>query len=271
MKRSPPVVLLLVLLGGCSTGPANPSFAMPATDARQLIREMKERPRRLERPVVVLGGMNDPGVSESYLVGQLRRLTRGRKVVGVSFACFESLDSGRRRVIAAVDRALGKGDDPQWTVEVDVIGVSMGGVVARHAAAPVGEPCGRSLRIARLFTIGAPHRGAAAAGLPVLPLPFLAGVQTDLRRKSKFLRDLEARVERSPRRYPLYSYVRLGDITVGARNASPRGVHPLWVPNLPLEFPHMWAYCDPRIVADIARRLRGEPPLASELRMPLPR
>ena len=270
MKRFPPVVLLLALIGGCSTGPANPSFAMPATDARRLIREMKERVRPLERPVVVLGGMNDPGMSENYLVGELRRMTHGRRVVGVSFACFESLDSARRRVISAVDRALGKGDDPRWTVEVDVIGVSMGGVVARHAAVPLSDSRGRSLRVARLFTIGAPHRGAGAAGLPVLPLPFLAGVQTDLRRRSKFFRDLESREARSPHGYPVYPYVRLGDITVGARNASPWGVHPLWVPNLPLEFPHMWAYCDPRIVADIARRLRGEPSLASEPGVPLP-
>jgi len=80
---------------------------------------------------------------------------------------------------------------PACTSEVDVIGVSMGGVVGRCAAAP--PPAGRlgkRLKIARLFTISSPHRGAVMASL--LP-PLIGPIQLELRKESTFLRALAQR------------------------------------------------------------------------------
>ena len=104
------------------------------------------------------------------------------------------------------------------------------------------------------------------AGLPALP--FIGGVQADLRRGSQFLRTLSANED--PSSYELYSYVRLGDALVGTANASPPGRQAWWVPTPPLEDAHLTAFRDPRIVADIARRLRGEEPFATDPPQPLP-
>jgi hypothetical protein len=56
-------------------------------------------------------------------------------------------------------------------------------------------------------------------------------------------------------------YVRLGDRIVGADHAAPAGRVAWWVPNPPMELAHVGASGDPRVRADVARRLRGETPL----------
>jgi hypothetical protein len=42
------------------------------------------------------------------------------------------------------------------------------------------------------------------------------------------------------------------------------------VPGKPFQDAHLMAMADPRIIADVARRLRGEPPLTSDPPEPLP-
>lgn len=266
-RRGSLVVCLCLAACGCATAPANRSFNLSPTDARHAIRDMRREPRPLQRPVVVLGGLNDPGVAAPYLADQLRRATGDDRVIAVSFFFCDSLDACRRRLIDEVDRAF-PAADAGATREVDVVAVSMGGVVARHAAAVPPQGSTRRLRMARLFTISTPHRGASLAELPALPL--LGQVQLELRPRSAFLRQLEARESKSGEEYELVPYVRLGDVVVGEANASPRGRPPVWVPNLPLEDSHLTAFCDPRIVADIARRLRGEEPFATLPAEPLP-
>ena len=258
---------LSVLLFGCvGNGRSNPSFSVTASEAKRAMRQMEHLPRPLDRPVVVLGGFNDPGVAAGHLAREVRRLTGDGRVLAVSFGFCEPLDDCRRRVVRAVDRAF-PAADPVWTCEVDVIAVSLGGVVARHAAAPSPAPAhNRRLRVARLFTISSPHRGAAIANLP--SLPFAAGVQADLRPGSKFLRALER--GENPLGYELIPYARLGDGVVGDANTAPTGRTPYWVPTPPFQDAHFMAYSDPRIVADIARRLRGEPPFATDPSQPLP-
>jgi hypothetical protein len=64
--------------------------------------------------------------------------------------------------------------------------------------------------------------------------------------------------------------VRLGDIIVGAPNAAPEGLTPRWLPGEPLQDSHIGAMLDKRIIADVARRLRGEQPLTSDPPQPLP-
>jgi hypothetical protein len=280
------------LLAGCGgagiTRPENPSFATPAKEASASLKEMAQAPRALERPLVILAGYGDPGLGPWLLEHRLRGAIQtsdaahGRRVLHVGFAFNTSFEGCRRKVVDAVERAF-PCDDPARTSEVDVIGISLGGVVARYAAlAPMPPAAARAtqpaatrpakarphdakrLRIARLFTISSPHRGAIQAD----QVPALTPLHADLRTGSDFLKRLEAATASAD--YTLYPYVRLGDKTIGVDNAAPAGRSPYWLPNLPWEIAHGQAWCDPRILADIARRLRGEPPLAVDPPAPLP-
>lgn len=266
-------ISLLSALAGCGTaGPANPSFDTDVAGARAALRRMADEPRPLDRPVVILGGFNDVGVGAWGVQRRLRQLTGDRRVVTVSFPFCFSFDDCRRRVIAAVDKAFPT-DDPTFTTEVDVVGISMGGLVARYVAAPAADPNARRLRIARLFTVSSPHRGATMADAPLA----LSSLHRDMRRGSPFLRKLEQaeRAAAAPAdgdgAYELHPYVRLGDWIVGEANAAPAGRTPRWVPTPPLQDSHLQSSQDPRILADIARRLRGEEPLANDPPAPLPR
>jgi pimeloyl-ACP methyl ester carboxylesterase len=298
-----PLAAALLALG-CAKQPPNPSFNVSNDDAKAALREMRRDAKPLPRPLVVLGGLQDPGIAVSVLCDDFRRLSGDDpRVIGVSFFFAGNFDNCRKRVIDAVDEAF-PSDDPVWTTEVDVVAVSMGGLVARYAAAaPAPEEArasaapdqtptttgaeteppkassgapARRLRIARLFTISSPHRGAALAFLPTLnPL------QIDMRAGSKFLRRLDAcdglaaddaslAQTRPSTGYELIPYVRLNDMIVGESNAAPTGWTPRWVPAEPFQDSHLFAIADPRIVADIARRLRGEPPLTTDPPAPLP-
>jgi hypothetical protein len=82
-----------------------------------------------------------------------------------------------------------------------------------------------------------------------------------MRRGSAFLAELDDQLASAS--YELYTYARLGDMIVGVENAAPPGMDPWWVANPPLGLAHLGAPHDPRILADILRRLRGEPALAT--------
>ncbi len=141
---------------------------------------------------------------------------------------------------------------------MDVIGYSMGGVVARFAAIWKERP----LQIARLFTISSPLIGADRANR----LPLLHPLQKHLRSGSPMLAEINA----TTKDYPIFSYVRLGDEPVGIENAAVPGTVPWWLPTPAFGSPHDGAFSDPRILADITRRLRGEPALASAPAAELP-
>ena len=250
-------------LAGCQSQ-VNPTFPVNVQEAKILLRQMRETPKRLERPVVVLAGYLDPGVTSHHVAKQLRRATGDDRVIPVSFWSCHTVEECRARVLQKVEERF-PSDDLGWTRSVDVIGISMGGLIARHAAAKnSGSSLGdRRLRMARLFTIGTPHQGAQMATLPTLN-----SIQIDMRSGSGFLKRLQRSLATAS--YELYPYVRLGDTTVGAANAAPPGINPWWIPNRPLEPAHMFAFGDVRILADIARRLRGEPALTIEPAAPLP-
>jgi pimeloyl-ACP methyl ester carboxylesterase len=249
---------------GCAAPPTNQSFAVSVYDAQRVLSDMRARPRPLTRPLVILGGLGDPGFAANNLRSEFRKVTGDERVVGVSFLFCGDFDDCRKRVIEAVDKAF-PSDDPTWTTEVDVIGVSMGGLVGRYAAVPSHDPeRPRRLRIARLFTIGTPHRGAAWAVLPAVN-----GMHRAMRQDSPFLRGL-SEAEAAGGGYEIYPYVRLGDAIVGATNAAPHGRSPWWVPGEALQDSHLMASLDARIVADVARRLRGETPFTTDPPQPLP-
>lgn len=274
------LVAVTCLVGCASNDFSNASFSLTESDAKAALDGMHESPKPLKRPVLVLGGFSDPGFSAPLLAGDLRRAC-GEDVqfIPVSFLFCWTFDDCRDRVIEAVDRAVPT-QDPNRTAEVDVVGISMGGLVARYAAAPseTGLFNRRRLRVARLFTISSPHRGARAAVLPTFNQ-----LQLDMRVGSPFFQHLEAKESlmcdaardagkkvEGDLPYPVYPYVRLHDTMVGVENAAPNGRTPIWVANLPLQDAHFFAPSDPRILADISRRLRGEAPYAHEPAEPPP-
>jgi hypothetical protein len=281
---APSLAALILVSSGCVdigiTKPENPTFPIKAKDAAALLKEMSTDPRPLDRPLVILAGIGDPGLGPLLLewrlddVLQLDDAQGNRRVLRVSYAFNSSCEGCRRTVVDAVERAF-PCDDPNQTTEVDVIGISLGGTVARYAAmgppatgAPMREDdaphAHKRLRIGRLFTISSPHIGAIQAD----HTPSFLQIYGELRTGSTFMKKLEAGT--STAGYPIYAYVRLGDKTVGAENAAPKGQNPHWLPNLPWEIAHGQAWTDPRILADITRRLRDESPLAMDPAAPLP-
>jgi hypothetical protein len=247
----------------CASGPENPSFPLKVDDARSALRQMEEKPKPLQRPVLVIGGYLDFGVTPSLVRCELRALTDDDRIAPVALFDCGDFDDCREKVIAAVDKAF-PNKDPEFTTPVDVIGVSMGGLAARYAAAP--DPSGKShrrLKIARLFTISSPHQGAVAAAFPSFHK-----LVWQMRQGSEFLGSLEQ--ARCNCGYEIYPYVRLNDGWVGESNAAPPGQTPWWVPSPILQPSHLGAAADPRILADIARRLRGEEPFTRGTPAPLP-
>jgi hypothetical protein len=244
--------------------------------ADSALKEMAKSPKPLPRPVVIIGGYLDPGIATAALKSKLQPLLKDKRILMVSLGFCGTFDDCRENILAAVERAY-PSDHPDWTTEVDVIAISMGGLAARHAAAPHaraknsgGGKYNKRLRIARLFTLSTPHRGAVLAGLP----SFHKLVQ-DMRRGSSFLTALNAAGEGTgddaEASYEIYPYVRRHDGWVGESNAAPPGWETAWwVPNQPFQDSHIGCCTDPRIIADIARRLRGETPFTLDPPAPLP-
>ena len=246
-------LLIVGLLTGCGAGPANPAFSVTSDEARTALRKMANEPRRLERPVVVVGGYLDPNISTRYLTSQIMGATGDARLIRIVVGFSTSFEECRDKVIDAVDAAF-PNSDPDETTEVDVIGASLGGLVARYAAAPSLDPRRpRRLKVARLFTISSPHRGARLAQWVTLN-----DLQADMKPGSKFLTYLAECDDDAG--YEVYPYVCRGDWIVGEEHAAPPGVRALWVAGSPWHFAdgHRGSLRDARIVADIGRRLRGE-------------
>ena len=256
------------LTGGCAA-PVNPSFSVSSADARQIIRDLRADPVALDRPVIACAGWADPGFSSAHLSGQVRKAFADAddQVLGLNFVGRYRFETCRDKLIAAVDEAFPT-DDPHWTTEVDVVAFSMGGLVSRYAASavahdPAQPTTRRRLKIRRLFTISTPHRGAAMARVPTFEPRIIS-----MRAGSALLAHLD---DAWPARgYEAVAYTRLNDPVVGTAHTAPPGVVPRWVAPPLLARSHQEAYRDPRILADILRRLRGAAPLTSDPAAPLP-
>ena len=271
MTRRVPAVALL-LLAGCGTAvpnaPLNPSFPITFARADAMLARDAARPVPLRRPLVIVGGFLDPGFGPRTLARRFRACTGDPRIIGVSIGSDDSWADCRRRVTDAVDAAFPTAD-PDQTTEVDVIGASLGGLVARYAALPptAGQRPHRRLRIARLFTLSSPLRGASLAdAIPLNLHPLQAGMRTG----SSVVRATNAPLPTADL-YSVFSYARLHDDQVGTANAAVPGVIPWWVSAPPWPRPtHHGSFLDRRILADVAARLRGEEPLSRDPPAPIP-
>ncbi len=260
----PLLLAVLSLLGGCAADRVNPTFPVTREDARYALEQMAAEPNPPDRPILVVSGWGDWGGQARRTARELKNATGSDRVATVVFPLVFSMDACRDRVLEVM-RERFPSDDPDQTMEVDIIGLSMGGLVARYAALPPGngDPPRARLNIRRLFTISSPHLGAQSAGIP-----FWDPLMHDMKPGSPFIRELNDARSSDP--YPIIPYVRLTDTIVGADNAAPPGQTPYWVSNGFLETAHDGALNDPRILADIARRIRGETPFTAPSPAPLP-
>lgn len=251
------MAVLLCLNTGCATQTRyNPAFPLTQAEARADLARMDVSPIPLERPLIILCGWLDPGLAGTDLRRKFTRWTRDDRIASVSFNAAASMDECRKRVIETVEQRFPSEDD-NWTAEVDVVAVSMGGLIARHAAAgPADATSLKRLNIVRLFTICTPHQGARRASLPPLNRQM-----ADMRKGSAYIAYLDSALKQAT--FSIYPYGRHGDLIVGLENTAPPGETPYWVPAIPLTPSHSASFQDPRILADIARRLRGEPPFTA--------
>lgn len=257
------ILLFLPLVVGCAVQPNNPSFPLDTAQAQRALAIMSEHPRPLARPLIVVGGFWDFHITAPLYKWHFQRITGDDRIVTVSVAFCDSFDACRQKVIDAVDKAF-PNEDPNFTTEVDVVGASLGGLAARYAAAPSSDPARpRRLRMARLFSVASPHTGATLA----VTFAFTQ-FHRDMIPGSPFLESL-ARSD-AHATYQHFPYVLLGDGIVGDENAAPPNQIPLWLPTPAFELSHVGAMTDPRILADIAKRLRGERPFSHLPLTPLP-
>jgi pimeloyl-ACP methyl ester carboxylesterase len=235
----------------------NPDFPIPPGGLRAEVARMLGLPVVAPRPIITLSGWRALRFPAQLLASRLRRLVGNAETLAVSFTLVGSIEAAAAKVVERVSRRFPGGNGGE-TVEVDVVGTSMGGLVARLAAIPEG---GRPrLRIARLFTLGTPHRGAAIAQRIAVDES-----SRSMRSGSELLRRLDAALPGAG--FELICYARLRDRWVDARNTAPVGREPFWVPG-PLLLSHHTITNDRLIVCDIARRIRGEAPFATRATPP---
>lgn len=252
--------VLLVVQPGCFTV-ARQNSAFPATwqEIADDHTRMRTEAVGLTRPVLVLSGYRSPSLVARKLAYEIRRLTGAEpeQIAWLSYIDAGTIEGPARRAVALVEKRF-PSDDPEWTTEVDVVAVSMGGLVARLASADPelrDEPGGKRLRIRTLYTLGSPHRGAVLAERIRLD-----DASRDMKPGSSFLERLDGAFEE--RGYEVVPYAVLRDGWVGATRSAPVGQDPIWVPGRWVLSHHMISL-NRRIQADLARRLRGEEPLGS--------
>ena len=221
----------------------------------------------LPRPVVVIGGIGDPFYTATQVGRLVKREAGEDRVLGVSPGLAWSFDDAARTVIEAVERHF-PDDDPAMTTEVDVIGISMGGLTARHAALP-GNGTGQTLNVRRMYTICAPHTGAQGADF----FGFF-GTALAMRTGSPFLTRLRGRERGAGVDYELVAYARSRDLTIGAGSALPDHLDGqfVWLRTPWYLTGHSFCTHDRRIIEDILHRLAREDaaePLAAPVAAPV--
>src|SRR4051812_38222452 len=106
----------------------NPDFRPPPGGSATEWDRMRASPTGLVRPLVVMSGWRAPRWRGAALAKRMRRLVGAPRemFLPVSFTWCWSFSAAATRAVAAVERRWPSADS-EGTVEVDVIGVSMGG------------------------------------------------------------------------------------------------------------------------------------------------
>jgi len=113
----------------------NPDFPAPEGGLHAEWARMLGTPIGLGRPLVVFSGWRALRLPGAVLARRLRMLAGDKpgRSTGVAFTLCGRIESAVERAVAKVEAQWPSGVSDQ-TVEVDVVGVSMGGLVARAAA-----------------------------------------------------------------------------------------------------------------------------------------
>jgi len=216
----------------------------------------------LDRPIVVLAGWRSPPTVANWLAWRLAALTSGRlgDVLALSYTLHGDIERIARLVHQRVVGEFGTGvieDGSDGAPNsVDIVGVSMGGLIARRLAAwgvDADDGSKGRLRAVRIFTLATPHRGAELARW-IRP----DAASRAMRPGSAWLAALDkALVDRE---WSMVCYAHLNDRMVGATRTAPPGMVQLWTRGVRV-FSHYATTQDRLILVDLARRLRGEPGL----------
>jgi len=254
-----------------------PGAAGPLDIPRERIESRREpmrgSPATLRRPVLCAPGYRAaPAMSKGVRRGLLD-LT-GAPEEMIEAAWFPRAGSIKEAALVLARKAAGL-RERHGVERLDLVCVSMGGLAARLASTTWFESqTGMRIRIGTLFTLASPHRGALLAEFVRLDEAAL-----QMRSGSAFLRWINEEAEESIDR--LICYARTRDWWVGMENTAPPGwiirddsesrvgtesgeARPrlLWRATPWWTLAHLLVSRDPAILADIAARLRGEPPLA---------
>ncbi len=228
---------------------SNPNFSVSRSEAKRILATCSCTPIELSRPIFVVSGYHSPKITILPIASAIRKCVSNPELLHlVSNPLAMSLEAAAAKTVSAIRQHAAD------HAEIDVIGHSMGGIIARTILATPGLP-----QVRRLFTLATPHRGAIIA--PFAPIDRAA---RQLVCNSSFLNQLNAIAH--PPRTELVCYARLYDWWVGAQNCAPPGQDPFWLDADTLVsrlLGHFTITRDERILADIVKRLRGETPLAS--------
>ena len=125
-----------MVIGCVDFNRVNPSFAVSMTEAQRDLSALKEKQLPLKRPVVIVRGYMDPGLGPWLVAGRIRCVNGTGQTVYVAMPIWSDMDACRRLVVEAVEKCF-PSDDPNFTTEVDAVGLSLGGVVCRYAASNI--------------------------------------------------------------------------------------------------------------------------------------
>ncbi|MEM7754449.1 MAG: hypothetical protein AAF297_02320 [Planctomycetota bacterium] len=250
---------LTLALPAChKVGPENPRIRVNDQQLNHLRAELKANPVELERPVVVITGLWDPGVGTADIAATLAQLTSGNPDDFIKFRPRTpgTFQESAIELTDAINEQLNEGKPTTRTAEVDVVALSLGGLVARHASIPSV----RWIRLdaARIFTLASPHTGAHFAE----DFYWVDELIADMAPGSSYLAWLNRRYRSD---YELYPYAVKNDPVVGEQYTTPPDWpgEPLWVRGR-FYSSHQFIHRDEMILTDIALRLRGEEPLFQE-------
>jgi pimeloyl-ACP methyl ester carboxylesterase len=206
-------------------------------DARDALRRWARSPSPLPRTVLLLGGWMVPSWWTIDLDRALRACVSSGNIFRLGCPVLYDIPTLAARLAERF----------KLEPSLDVIGVSMGGMVAREAARAHRSP---RLQVERLYALASPHGGARSIAWLVPHHQARALV-----RGSHFLRELNA--DPSSHSFHIETFSLRGDSLVSTASAhAVPGVHHDWRNNTLLPA-HSWVHRDPRVIMTVVGKILG--------------